>query len=241
MAGKWRPRDVSVEDAERFEPLWNEARDAVERVFSRAKYQEVDGMADWVWEKAYKAFGAALTLERKDRAAGREFGWVGWFVMVAINHLRDEKRREKNLAKKLGQRVRVEGRLQEVSRDGVREDYWREHADNRWSSVEERAQWAVLIQVLQGLLDTRPLLDQGVLLAWVEVPSDAHVARELGISAPAARGRRLRSMAWLKVELERLGYTAQNRPRLPTSNAWGFPTGWGSATVRRLVGRARAA
>ena len=222
MDGEKRPREVRAEDAARFEGLWAAAEEAVRKVFAGARHAEVEDMVQWVAERGLRSFATGLALEAEAKDEGKEFGWVGWFVTIAVNVLRDEKRRERTLRRQIGRPTSLAGRLTEVCDDGVRSARRLELQDTRWGTVEEHAHWAVMVTALHAELDKRPRLQRNVLLGWGHWPNDAWVARKLKITAGSARRLRVSGLIELRPPLEARGYTAENRPRQPMTTAWGF-------------------
>ena len=198
------------------------AEGAVTGVFVKARHKEVEEMVQSVAEKAWKGFGSGLALEKQASAEGRELGWVGWFVRIAINLLRDERRRERTLVEVAGRVVPLAGRMEERSDDGVRTARRVELADTRWGTVEEHAEWAAIVSALHTVLGTFPLLQRRVLLLWGRTPKDTVVAKTLGIKEKKSRELRRSGIKALRPPLEAMGYTAENRPRQPEANAWGF-------------------
>ncbi len=198
------------------------AEEAVRKVFVRARHTEVEDMVHWVAERGLRRFATGLELEMAARSEGRELGWVGWFVTIAVNMLRDEKRREDTLRRKIGRPTALAGRLEEGSDDGARTTRRVEHADTRWGTVDEHAQWAVMTAALHAELERRPRLQREVLLVWGHEPNDAFVAKTLKIKATSSRQLRVDGINELRPPLEARGYTAANRPRQPQTNAWGF-------------------
>ena len=178
-------------------------------------------MVQWVREKGYAGFEKALKKEAKSAAAGRPFNWVGWFVTIALNLLRDEKRREKTLRQKVGWRAPLERVWEEARGDVQRGGTWTERPDERWGSVEDQALWAVMVDDLRRAVFELGPLDRLIVAGWATRPNNAAVARALGITPKVAGARRKKALEVLKQELKAMGYTAVDRPR-EERNVWGF-------------------
>src|SRR5687768_3911993 len=156
----------------RFEQLWQTAEVAVAAVF-RGQHEDEEGMVQWVREKAYVGFGKALKKEAKNAAAGRPFNWVGWFVTIALNLLKDQKRREKTLREKVGWRAPLEGIWEERRGNGQGGSARFERADERWGSVEDQALWAVMVGDLRRAVLKLGPLDQLIVAGWGTHQNDA--------------------------------------------------------------------
>ncbi len=210
------------------------------RVFSSKRHQDVEGMTQWVCEKAYRTYAGALALEREDRERDKEFGWTGWFVTIARRLLIDEQRRETRQREIVGTPVSLEWQADRpwtVDGEEGTESWWRERAltDERAPGTEELSEWNAVCEVLHELLAGLPVLERRVLLRWGETPNDVEVSRGLKLSESTVRRARVRGLARLRLGLEERGYFRESRPRQPHTNGWGFVSleRRGEATRRR--------
>ena len=226
---------MTEDERRQFDRLWEEGEAQVRRVFTAEGHSEVDGMTDWVWERAFGSFPKRLKRAREEEAkTGRPMEWVAWLKTIATNLLIDEVRRAERLTELVGERVSLEGAVDGGRRSGggmgcggsagTDADEalsWQEVvADGGWSGVEEQVEWDELRRVLRKLIWRRPLLDRHTLVLLGERMNDAWVARELKVSESRVRRRRVESFAVLKEELEERGYSRETRPRQPETNRW---------------------
>jgi DNA-directed RNA polymerase specialized sigma24 family protein len=79
-----------------FAALHGQMRGRVEAVIRRARVEDPEASAAEVWAKAWQAYPRMVAAEEARRASGAAgHNWGGWFVMLARNVVRSEKRRAK--------------------------------------------------------------------------------------------------------------------------------------------------